>query len=208
MCGVLLPISEAYTNINNYHSLRVCLVPGPVLSTAQTFNPEENLWVLQCSFFKLGACYPVKLISPLPKVLESQSWDPGPVCLTPEPVELCTYPGPERGAGRLHGVPSALPSVSPGCGVVGKNTWSLLRVCNQRLSFMLCKMGIIIFLKLLICLLFIFYWSIVVLISAVQQSDSVYIYVCVCVCVCIYIYIYIYSFSYSFPLWFIPGYWI
>ena len=35
----------------------------------------------------------------------------------------------------------------------------------------------------------------VVLISAVQQCDSV-----------IHIYIYIYSFLYSFPLWFIPGY--
>ena len=36
MCGVLLPISEAYTNINNYHSLRVCLMPNPVLNILQT----------------------------------------------------------------------------------------------------------------------------------------------------------------------------
>lgn len=37
MCGVLLPKSEAYTNINNYHSLRVCLMPNPVLSILQTY---------------------------------------------------------------------------------------------------------------------------------------------------------------------------
>lgn len=99
MCDVLLLIYEACTNINNYRSLRVCLAPGPVLNTSQThLIPRKTLWVLLCPFYKLGACYPRRLISTLPQVMERQSWGPCPLCLTPVPVISITAPplGPEQ----------------------------------------------------------------------------------------------------------------
>ena len=56
MGNVLLLVYKAYTNINNYHLLRVCLVPGPVLSTSKThLIPRETLWVFLCLLYKLGA---------------------------------------------------------------------------------------------------------------------------------------------------------
>lgn len=69
MCNVLFLIYEPYTNINNYHSLRVCPVLGPRLSTSQThLTLRKTLWVLLCLFYKLGGCYQVKLITILPMV--------------------------------------------------------------------------------------------------------------------------------------------
>ena len=52
-------------------------------------------------------------------------------------------------------------------------------------------------------------WFTMLLISPVQQSDSViHIYIFIHIDIDIYIEIYRYTFSYSFPFWFITGYWI
>ena len=89
----------------------------------------------------------MKLTSPLPKFLERQSWDPGQVCLTPEPwssVPTQVLNGGGVFAWGSLGLASCVTRVL--CS--WKEHVVLLYSSSQHLSFMFCKMEIIIKKKL------------------------------------------------------------
>lgn len=66
---VLLLIEKAYTDMKNYHPIRVCLGPCLVLTAPQTHGiPRKTLWAFSCSLYKLGACSQVMLISTSPRL--------------------------------------------------------------------------------------------------------------------------------------------
>lgn len=64
MGDVLLLIHEACTNINNYHSLRVCLVLGPVQHFTNSFNPEERSVGITVSILQIRSLLPSKVKIP------------------------------------------------------------------------------------------------------------------------------------------------